>query len=141
LKYVVMYSPDDASTWLPVEWTPRALPSLWTPSVLAGDHVLVRVLASDGLNTTTVTTGPVTLTHPGPPMRGDASCDGRIDAVDVVGALSQVAGVSPGAPCGDGADVNCSGNLDADDALRILAFFSGAPLEQPSGCPEIGTPV
>jgi len=69
---------------------------------------------------------------------GDANCDGEVTIGDVDAPLSQLAGVPPGAPCANRADVNCNGRLDEDDALRILAFKADSPLLQPSGCPPLG---
>lgn len=71
-------------------------------------------------------------------VRGDANCDQEVTLSDLEAVLSQLVGVSPGAPCADRTDVNCNGHLDVDDALRILAFKAGTPLAQPSGCPSLG---
>ncbi len=80
-----------------------------------------------------------TATPSGEPVFGDANCDGQVTMEDVIAALSQVAGVDPGAPCSDRSDVNCNGGLDADDALRIAAFVAGTPMTPPSSCAQVGT--
>ncbi len=38
-------------------------------------------------------------------------------------------------------DVNCSGQSDPIDSLRLLRFDSGLSVNQPAGCPALGTPV
>lgn len=68
---------------------------------------------------------PGTATPPRDPLYGDASCDGRVSAVDAVLILQLVAGYLRAVPCGEEADVN--GNLDIDsvDAALILQFIAG----------------
>jgi hypothetical protein len=72
---------------------------------------------------------------------GDADCDGDVDLDDAIAALSEFAGVDPGADCGDGADVDCDNDVDAMDALRIVLHVADVPMPQPSGCGAIGEPV
>jgi titin len=70
--------------------------------------------------------------------RGDGTCNGIVDLDDVIAALSEFAGVEPGAPCPERANVDCDSDIDAEDALRIAAFFAGVPLPQGTGCGAIG---
>jgi hypothetical protein len=146
LQYAVMYSPDGGETWLPlaVDTTDAEL-SLDT-SVLAGDEVLIKVLASDGLNTTVETTGPVTLSHG---LAGDVDCSGGVNSIDALKLSRHVAGLSVAQtePCpdigtGDGdifGDVNCDGSITAVDALFVLRFVAGMPVNLPQGCRPVGT--
>jgi hypothetical protein len=77
-------------------------------------------------------------TPTGSAIEGDANCDGTVTIDDALATLSQIAGVSPGAPCADRGDTDCDHDLDGDDALRILAYKAGAPLPKQSGCPSVG---
>jgi hypothetical protein len=69
---------------------------------------------------------------------GDGDCDGNIDMDDVMAALSDFAGVDPGAPCDENVDADCDDDVDAMDALRIAAFFAGVPMTPASGCGQVG---
>lgn len=52
---------------------------------------------------------------------------------------------SPGPTPGDGevlfGDVDCNGNPNPVDALKMLRTDAGLPVNQPSGCPQMGEPV
>lgn len=60
---------------------------------------------------------------------GDASCDGRVTAVDAVLVLQLVAGYLIAVPCGEEADVNGDLAVDSVDAALVLQFVAGL-LEQ-----------
>ena len=90
---------------------------------------------------TVATTPTATPTPTGSPsgVLGDADCNGIVNMDDVLAALSDFAGVEPGADCDDNADADCDGDVDAEDALRIAAFVAGVPMVVPSGCQQVGT--
>jgi CSLREA domain-containing protein len=71
-------------------------------------------------------------------ISGDGDCDGDVDLDDVIAALTETAGVEPGAPCAENGNVDCSGGVDAFDAIRILDYVAGAPIPQGTECPPIG---
>jgi hypothetical protein len=63
LVYSVLTSPDNGSTWLPMETDLTATRFTFdTAEISAGNKTLFQVLASDGFNTTAATVGPVTIT-------------------------------------------------------------------------------
>jgi hypothetical protein len=64
-----------------------------------------------------------------------------VDLDDAIAALSEFAGVDPGAPCSERANVDCDGDVDGEDALRIVAHVGGVPLAPPGGCGAIGEVV
>jgi parallel beta-helix repeat protein len=70
---------------------------------------------------------------------GDADCSGTVDMNDVLAALSDFAGVEPGADCQDNADADCDGDVDPLDALRIARYAADVPLPAASGCGQVGT--
>ncbi len=85
----------------------------------------------------TATPAPTPAPTPTPTLayvRGDANCDGQVDAVDALALLRWVAGLEPRAPCLEQADANCDGALDAVDALDVLRHVAGLPVLAPSGC-------
>ena len=59
---------------------------------------------------------------------GDADCDGDVDTDDFMAAMTEVAGLPPGAPCSD--RVGCEDPVDTRDALDILKFVA-APADFP----------
>lgn len=102
---------------------------------------LANALMEDIAPVTEVTDGMVTvIQEPGPPVavKGDADCDGGVDAVDGLMVLNSVVG-NGGADCAEAADVNCDGGLSAVDALLILRFVAGLAVGQPPGCTPVGT--
>lgn len=80
---------------------------------------------------------------------GDVDCDFKVNAVDALLVLRQVARlpVTQNPPCpgiGRGmtsifGDVDCGGAVDAVDALRILRYASDLPTPLREGCRAIGT--
>lgn len=72
---------------------------------------------------------------------GDVDCNGEIEATDALSLLRFVANFQPAAICIDAGDVNCDGDKDVVDALQILLFIAGLEVNQPQGCPPIGTLV
>ena len=57
--------------------------------------------------------------------KGDANCDGIINAADATLILQLRAGILGSLPCADGADVNGDGNITSVDAALILQFTAG----------------
>ncbi|MEX1195621.1 MAG: hypothetical protein WD904_11220 [Dehalococcoidia bacterium] len=156
LQYAVMYSPDDGDTWLPIEVDTTETEFTFDTSVLEGNEVLVRVLASDGLNTTIETTGPIPVQHGEQRTWGDNNCSGNADPVDALlalrfdaglptntgacpamGVVVDVLGASPH-PWGD---IDCTGEVGPVDGLKLLRFDSGLSVSQEPGCPLVGTTV
>jgi hypothetical protein len=153
ITYTVLYSPDGGDTWLPIEVDTTASSSSFDTSELqATSDGMFRVLASDGLNTTAETVGPVTI---GTPFSwGDIDCSGAVNPVDGLKLLRFDAGLSVDAPdeCTDiGADiefggetrvqgdVDCSGSANPVDGLKILRFDGGLAVDKPPSCPDIGS--
>ena len=62
---------------------------------------------------------------PRPVLRGDATCDGLINAVDALFILQFFAALLANLPCEQNADVNGSGVVDVIDAALILQFDAG----------------
>ncbi len=74
----------------------------------------------------------------GPLRRGDADCDGEVDAVDALLVLRRAATLQPYAACIGAATVDCDLDTDAVDALFILRHVAALPIGLPEGCPPIG---
>jgi hypothetical protein len=86
---------------------------------------------------------------------GDHNCSDLADAIDGLLTLRHDAGMRPDTgDCpefGDTVtvngnsvawgDVDCSGVIDAIDSLKILRHDAGLAVNQPGGCPQIGTEV
>jgi uncharacterized protein YkwD len=73
------------------------------------------------------------------PLKGDADCNGQINAKDVIGLLEAIGqmghlGLSG---CTPNLDVNCDGRVDAMDALAILLAIAQRDLVMPNGCAPI----
>jgi TolB protein len=155
LQFAVMYSPDGGETWLPLAVDTTGHSFSFDTSVLDGDQVLIRVLASDGLNTTTVTTGPVSVSHGTGRTWGDDNCDGSITLGDAIAVARFLVGLSVsqedgcpaiGAPVQvDGADrtwgdLDCSGAASLADAITLARFLVGI-VPDIAGCPTVGSTV
>jgi hypothetical protein len=123
--------------------------------VLDGDHVLIRVLASDGLNTTAVTSGPVSVSHGTERVWGDVKCDGNVNLGDSIAVARTLVSLDPGQSAGCPAmgatvmvessqrtwgDVDCSGGLGLGDAIAIARFLVGI-VPNVAGCPVLGSTV
>jgi hypothetical protein len=72
-------------------------------------------------------------------LKGDADCNGQINARDVISLLEAVGqmghfGVSA---CTPDLDLNCDGRVDAMDALAILLAIAQRDLVLPNGCAPI----
>jgi TolB protein len=156
LNYAVMYSPDNGQTWLPlaVDITDPSL-TLDT-NQLEGNQLLVRVLASDGLNTTAATSAPITLLNSAHRTWGDFDCSGAVQPMDALRELAARSGASvsqsPGCPAVDSAisvngasrqwgDLDCSGAADGADATLILKLAAALPSTPSAQCPRVGTQV
>lgn len=160
MSFAVLYSPDGGANWLPMEvGSDGDSEFTFNARDLTGGEIMVRVLASDGLNTTEDTVGSITLANGEPRLWGDNDCDGDVDAVDGLKALQDVAGLpysqnDPCTPLGESVgvsptstterpwgDVDCDGDVDAADGLSILRYVAGLPPTQQQGCPAIGSAV
>jgi len=92
----------------------------------------------------------------------DLNCNGSVGPVDALLALRFDAGLStsqsPGCPpigavtrvfaarVAGGSelvwgDVDCSGEVNPVDALKLLRYDAGLTVNQPAGCPQIGSTV
>jgi hypothetical protein len=58
-------------------------------------------------------------------LRGDANCDGVVDAVDAALILQSVAGLVSTVPCQTNADVDQDGSITALDAALVLQYSAG----------------
>ncbi len=92
-----------------------------------------------------------------PPLgrQGDVNCNFDVDAVDSLGVLRYVAGLSPLSqqePCTDigvpapwgnlQGDINCDLAVNAVDSLGVLRYVAGlSPLSQQEPCPDVGSTV
>jgi parallel beta-helix repeat protein len=131
------------------------------PGSLAG-KVITATVTDDGYNTSAFSTcftaigatptpspTPSPTTTPPPTasptatgavgILGDADCDNDVDLEDMIAALTEFAGVDPGASCDDRADADCDNDVDAEDALRIAAHVANVALTPPFGCRPLGT--
>jgi Tol biopolymer transport system component len=102
------------------------------------------VMNPDGSGVTNITDEPATNDinpdwQPLPAKRGDADCNGSVDAVDALMDLRYVAGLSSNGCVPVAGNVKCDDGVDAVDALFILRFVAGLPVTLPQNCPEIGT--
>lgn len=155
LQYAVLYSPDNGQTWLPLAVDETGESFTLDTAALDGAQVLVRVLASDGLNTTSATSGPIVVNNGTPRTWGDLTCDGVLDLADVIGTLRHLAslGVSQAGGCpGVGSqvtaggadrswgDADCSGGVDLGDAITVARFLVGFVPSFPP-CPALGSQV
>jgi hypothetical protein len=159
LSVAVLYSPDGGANWLPMEVTSGDGDYTFDTREIAGGEIMVRVLASDGLNTTDDVVESITVSNGEPRTFGDNDCDGDTDAADGLKGLQDVAGLPYGQnePCFElgetvdvspaggtvrlWGDVDCDGDVDAADGLSILRFVAALPVNQQPGCPEIGAEV
>jgi hypothetical protein len=156
LQYAVMYSPDGGDTWLPLLVDTTDSEFTFDTSVLAGEEVLLRVLASDGLNTTTETTAPITLVTGVDRTWGDVNCDGALNIGDAIALARNTIGLpvpqQPDCPeLGDNVDaggtlvawgnLDCgAGNPNIGDAIIVARHLIGLAPNNP-GCPTLGTVV
>jgi hypothetical protein len=157
LNVAVMYSPDNGTTWYPIDVDDTGDSFTFDTSVLEGDQVLVRVLASDGLRTTIAQSAPITVEHGTPRTWGDVDCSGDVGPIDSLKILKTDAGVTvsqtvPGCPdfksgvtaggaSEEWADDNCDGTVDPVDSLITLRFDAGLTITPALGCPAMGVSV
>jgi hypothetical protein len=156
LKFAVMYSPNGGAAWYPIAVDVTEGEFTFDTSTLDGDSILVRVLASDGLNTTTETTAPISLVRGDERLWGDNDCDGEISSRDnqalsrlvlqqnplsqtqpcpALGASVDVSGV------GDKAwgDLDCDGEVTSRDGQALLRnVLQQNALSQTQPCVPIG---
>lgn len=143
--------PEDAGT--PTETpgptaTDTAAPgtSIGTPTGTATATPVVSPSATRGNPTPTETATQEPTPTPSPTPRpspsyspelfacGDVTCDGAIDAFDVLGLLRWAARVKPWAVCLGNGYVACGTDVGRADALAILRFEAGLPLGVPDDC-------
>lgn len=159
MSFAVLYSPDGGANWLPMDVSNGETEFSFDTREITGGDVMVRVLASDGLNTTDDIVGSITVNNGEPAVFADNDCDGDVDAVDGLKGLQDVAGLpysqnDPCTPLGESVgvspagaterlwgDVDCDGDVDAADGLSILRFVAGLPVNQQQGCPAIESAV
>jgi hypothetical protein len=148
ITYTVLYSPDGGDNWLPIEvdaTTPSF--SFDAAELQPSTDALFRVLASDGLNTTEETVGPLTIASPY--IWGDIDCGGTVGIGDAINVARFTIGIVFQAPQGcptlgqDAAgdiwgDVDCGGTVNIGDAINIARFTIGFVLNPPAGCRTIG---
>ncbi|OAI41416.1 hypothetical protein AYO38_03805 [bacterium SCGC AG-212-C10] len=155
LTYSVFYSADGGVSWFPiaVDATTPTL-SLNTDQLQGSTNAMFRVVATDGLKTTTDTTGPITVGTPR--LWGDVTCDGALDAGDALRLLRASSGLSlstspscfaTGAPVTIATvrgelpwgDVDCTASIDPGDALAVIRALAGITATPPAGCPSAGS--
>jgi hypothetical protein len=81
-------------------------------------------------------------------VKGDVDCDGDVDSVDGLKALSHVAGLPVAQEVGcvpvgseNGSvfgDIDCDGNVTSVDGLFVLRSVAALPVSLPEGCGPIG---
>ena len=72
-------------------------------------------------------------------VQGDVDCNARVDSVDALHVLRDVAGLSSAQCIATAGNVNCDAGITSLDALDILRFVAGLPpLPAPPACPAIG---
>jgi len=80
------------------------------------------------------------LNLPGAIVLGDLDCSTVVNVIDVLVALRLVAKLTTHTPCSPFAfDANCDLASNSLDALVVLRWIAQLPINQPQGCPEIGT--
>jgi hypothetical protein len=80
------------------------------------------------------------LNLPGAIVSGDVNCTGSVDQEDLIFALKRLAALVSHSACSPFAsDMNCDLAFNGNDILALLYWLTGLPLNQPDGCPEIGT--
>jgi len=87
-------------------------------------------------------------------IEGDVDCDGQVSNADLEFVLEFSVGLNDGATPGScpdlgsttiGAvarpwgDTNCDDHVDAIDALYIVAYEASIQLQDPAGCPPVGS--
>lgn len=147
LRFAVLYSSDGGNSWLPIGVDVQESQLMFDTGDLEGDEILIRVLASDGLNTTEATTPPIRLSRGY--VVGDVDCNGAVNSIDALKLLRAVSGLDvsqgdacPGIGAGDAdvfGDVNCDASITSVDALLVLRFVASLPVNPPNGCREMGT--
>ncbi len=135
-------TPTPTSTPETVTLTPSPTPTATpTPTSTAATPSPTPTLTSPPAPTATSVPSATSTPTPRPtrPPRGDADCDGKVDAVDGLFVLRHLVGMPNQGNCTDEAgDVSCNGRIDAVDALLVLRYVAGLPNNLPAGCPPIG---
>ncbi len=74
------------------------------------------------------------------PLKGDADCNGQINAQDVIRLLEAVGQMGPLglSECTPDLDINCDGRVDTMDALALLLAIAQHDLVLHNGCAPIG---
>jgi len=108
---------------------------IWQAPATPGTATLYGAgLSANGNGTTSgdqpASTRLVITVTPAPPP-GDANCDGRLSAADVVGIAALITGAA--ANTCDLADADCSGTVDADDIPVVIASLFDPAIHPP--CP------
>ena len=80
-------------------------------------------------------------TPPSDSIKGDADCNGSVQAPDAIQDLLSVAGINPGLCVETLGNVDCTDGVTIFDSLDIQLYIAGLPVPLPPGCSSIGNPV
>ena len=128
LLYFVMMSANMGSSWNVIALDIADTSFTWsTTSTTFGSEFLVKVIATDGFNTTSdVTDLPFTVEALY--RCGDADGSDSVDIDDVVYLINYIFAGGPTPEPYESGDANCSGGVDIDDVVYLIAYiFSGGP--------------
>jgi hypothetical protein len=89
----------------------------------------------------TSTPAPTASPTPGALLRGDANCDGLVNALDATTVLWMLLGYENWDCAGTTADTNCDGLVDTNDALGILLSMRGLAAFSAETCATPPPPV
>jgi hypothetical protein len=98
LRYDIQYSPDGKKTWFPLEvGSHDAEYTFSTDEILPGDQTYIRVMASDGFNTTSTDVGPLVVpkqpnSPSPPPAPGAQSVDSPAGGLPGWGVMAIIGG-------------------------------------------------
>ena len=141
LVYQVAYSPDNGSSFVPVAVDLAFPETLFEVSLVPQTNApgtgLIRVFASDGLNTTYADVTGLTVAGILPPfVRGDVDGDGSVNITDPIYLLNYLFRGGAAPPCRAAADPNGGGDLDISDAVYILNYLFGEGAEPTAPFPR-----
>lgn len=124
--------------------SPSSSPTPTVPSTIATPTTHTPIGSASPTPTRTVSPTPLRSGSPLPsitpsptstptPARGDANCDGRVGAADVIALIVDVV-AGERAPCGLD-DVDGNGHVDSSDLAALFPALFGAPDEAAKGSP------
>jgi hypothetical protein len=125
------------------DWSPDGSRFVFTTDRHAGSDLEIYVMNADGSGQTRLTTSAafdgLPSWQPLRPLSGDTDCNGAIGIPDAINNLLYLGGL-PAAACVLAAgNVNCDQAITISDALLLELHIGGLPVDQPQGCPAIGT--